>query len=52
MSMVGCGNSATVFLKLSDFSMACENIHSHICDYLWCSWNSMQIIIVVASTIF
>ena len=26
MSMVG-----TVFLKLSDFSMACENIHSHIC---------------------
>ena len=30
--------------------MACENIHSHICDYLWCSLNSMHII--VASTIF
>ena len=44
-------NLATVFLKLSDCFMPCENIHSHIWyEDSWWSWNSMHII--VASTIF
>ena len=36
MSMVGCEIQPLVFLKLSDFSMACENIHSHIIYVIIC----------------